>query len=99
MSSPSFVYCGTLGGACSASRAALSNTRAIKSLAFMACAPLSFILRTSPFRRLHIPTVLMQDDGHDLAGRVALEGQSGGDDVVVEPVLANAEHGISRLPG
>src|SRR6185312_10945589 len=51
-----------------------------------------------PPRRLHVPPVLVQDDRRDLAGRIALERQGGHDDVVVEAVLSDAEHGKRRLP-
>src|SRR3954465_6087202 len=64
MSSPSLVYCGSLGGACSASRPALINTRAIRSLAFI-----SF-----PLRELQIPSPTPADqESGDPFLAVALE--------------------------
>src|ERR1700704_145354 len=73
MSSPSLVYCGSLGGACSASRPALINTRAIRSLAFMAVQnpPRD---RSFRLRELQIPSPTRADqESGDLFLAVALE--------------------------
>src|ERR1700709_2273519 len=53
---------------------------------------------TSAPRRPHVAPVLVQPHRYDLAGRVALEGQGGDHDIVLEPILAGAEHGELRLP-
>src|ERR1700709_2563344 len=53
---------------------------------------------TSAPRRPHVAPVLVQYHRYDLAGRVALEGQGGDHDIVLEPILAGAEHGELRLP-